>query len=675
MKTVRPSARLSPALKRMISVDTVIKISAEPARINASTKATQLVTLPLDPKARFRYQSGHPPLTPDNISATAGIGLSQSSHPFALALGLSACHVSTTGSTRVTPLRARNWREKMRPCKPIGDARIFPGMMECIQRSMVEAKRYRDVPLPLVRKGPAPTLMIPEAAAVAVAAAAQLALEAFILTVAAPVRGLVQAVKRAEASSIAATATKPPLALVLNRLMNDVWDASKTVLNLGYLKSSPSAAARKPVAGIKEDHYIISSTTTLPQSQFRSESTVGFDNVIGQEKEKQERAPWHREGSNVPPVKQARAADAMTKGKLLTTPSRLLKLVVPLTTLDKNSEPKDIEPLALLVHPQQPLSYLERLIQSELPAIENDKGEEKIPHVYFRAEDSQQDVIEPKTPGKKTDDSPEDMHEHADQDGDLEETMFDGKMEKTGKLSKEQEQEEHVPKRGLGEGSVESYSGAGREGAAEGGPKKFVRWSPSTEIGDFIRDAARGKEFAIEIEGASNDIRVGVPSFNDRTHYLRLRLRKTASKIVDMAALKKECDMAAHKGAQRVAVAGAGLLYLVGLSTLICGYLWFLYHNREVSYRSALNLTISRRQTKLYQAKGFDLQRWESLIEEANGYRKEIKQIASEYDVDWDETQDEKDERVTKAMKKVRSEKQAKRKQKDDKDEDGDDDD
>lgn len=104
--------------------------------------------------------------------------------------------------------------------------------------------------------------------------------------------------------------------------------------------------------------------------------------------------------------------------------------------------------------------------------------------------------------------------------------------------------------------------------------------------------------------------------------------------------------------------------YLVGLSTLICGYLWFLYHNREVSYRSALNLTISRRQTKLYQQKGFDIQRWDTLIEEANGYRKEIKQIASEYDVDWDETQDEKDERVTEAMRKVRSDQNSDRKEK-----------
>lgn len=103
--------------------------------------------------------------------------------------------------------------------------------------------------------------------------------------------------------------------------------------------------------------------------------------------------------------------------------------------------------------------------------------------------------------------------------------------------------------------------------------------------------------------------------------------------------------------------------YLVGLSTLICGYLWFLYHNREVSYRSALNLTISRRQTKLYQAKGFDLQKWETLVEEGNALRKEIKAVAREYDVEWDETKDEKDEKVTNALKEVREEKKKAKKE------------
>ena len=237
----------------------------------------------------------------------------------------------------------------------------------------------------------------------------------------------------------------------------------------------------------------------------------------------------------------------------MTTPSRLLKLIIPLTTLDKNSDRKDVEPLALLVHPQQPLSYLERLIQSELPSIKNEKGEEKVPAVHFRAEDSQQDAIEPTE--KKADETPEDLYE--DVEGELEETKFEGRTEKTGKLGRKSGEISAQ----LGEGGVESYSGLGHEGpSAEEGSRKFVRWSSSTEVGDFIRDAARGKEFAVEIEGAPEEIKVGVPSFNDRTHYLRLRLRKTASKIIDLAAVKKECDLQAHKGAQRVAMGGAAVL-------------------------------------------------------------------------------------------------------------------
>lgn len=244
-------------------------------------------------------------------------------------------------------------------------------------------------------------------------------------------------------------------------------------------------------------------------------------------------------------------------GKLLTTPSRLLKLIIPLTTLDYNSDRKDVEPLALLVHPQQPLSYLERLIQSELPAIKTDKGDEKIPAVHFRAEDSQQDEIQPKT--KTAEEDGKDTTREAENQSDLEEIQFDGKTEKTGKLNRNRK-EETVP-RSLGDGGVESYSGLGHEkSSSDDKERRFVRWSSSTEIGDFIRDAARGKEFAVEIEGATKEIRVAVPSFNDRTHYLRTRLRKASSKIMAMAAVKRECDIAAHRGAQRVAIGGAGLL-------------------------------------------------------------------------------------------------------------------
>ena len=97
---------------------------------------------------------------------------------------------------------------------------------------------------------------------------------------------------------------------------------------------------------------------------------------------------------------------------------------------------------------------------------------------------------------------------------------------------------------------------------------------------------------------------------------------------------------------------------------MIAGYMWFLYHNREVSYRSALNITVSSRQNKLYQAKGFDIRTWESSLEEANAIRREIKAVASEYDVEWDETKDEADEKVTKALRDERKANSGSRKKK-----------
>jgi hypothetical protein len=399
-------------------------------------------------------------------------------------------------------------------------------------------------------------------------------------------------------------------------------------------------------------------------------------------------------GYDLPSFPCRTAANTIPPGKLLTTPSRLLKLILPLTTLDKNSDRKSIEPLALLVHPQQPLSYLERLIQSELPMIKTKDGQsEKVPAVFFRAEDSAQDEI-------KKDEHDDDEAEHEQEEG-SDELLVDGKVVKLGKIKKpedkritreQQHQIQNELRGGPGEGGVESYSGRGREQSGNT-DRKFVRWSSSTEIGDFIRDAARGKEFAVEIEGASKEIRVGVPSFNDRTHYLRVRLRKASRKLADYASIKKECDELAHRGAQRIAMGGFGLLvswwgaiyyftfmtdygwdtmepvtYLAGLSMIMMGYLWFLYHNREVSYRAALNLTVSRRQNKLYQARGFDLQKWEALIEEANALRKEIKIISDEYDVEWDEKKDEGSEEVHEALKKERLKKKEREKEDDDDD-------
>jgi hypothetical protein len=194
--------------------------------------------------------------------------------------------------------------------------------------------------------------------------------------------------------------------------------------------------------------------------------------------------------------------------------------------------------------------------------IETKDGKEKVPDVFFRAEDSAQDEIKADT---------RDEEDDVQEEQGSEETMVDGKMMKLGKIQSEdsssgktqdvkKEQIETGLRGGPGEGGVESYSGQGREGSSTDGETKFVRWSSSTEIGDFIRDAARGKEFAVEIEGASKEIRVGVPSFNDRTHYLRVRLRKTSRKLADLTSVKKECDDLAHKSAQRLAMGGFGVL-------------------------------------------------------------------------------------------------------------------
>ncbi|KAJ4381523.1 hypothetical protein N0V86_002883 [Didymella sp. IMI 355093] len=435
-----------------------------------------------------------------------------------------------------------------------------------------------------------------------------------------------------------------------------------------------------------------------------------FARKLQEDRGKQIRTPWHREGSDVPPVARQRSAGAMTKGKLLTTPSRMLKIILPLTTKDTNSDRKDIEPLALLVHPQQPISYLERLIQAELPTIKDKDGKERIPQVFFRAEDSMQDPMQASEASEtivSEDSEPSQGEEDFEQ---VDEHRIDGKTVKTGKIKSKSDNEEAgaVKNRktpdeavelrgGHGKGGVESYSGLGKDAPTDKvSTRKFVRWSSSTEIGDFIRDAARGQEFAIEIEGAPEEVRVGVPSFNDRTYYLRMRLRKTSKHISEMAEIKEMCDKLAHKAAQQVAMGGFAAIvgwwgvvyyltfqtelgwdvmepvtYLVGLSTLIGGYVWFLYHNREVSYRSAMNFTISRRQSKLYSQHNFDLRKWEVLIEDGNALRREIKAIANEYDVDWDEMKEEKDEKVADALRKDRKRKEGKKDKDDDEPKEG----
>ncbi|CAK7214765.1 hypothetical protein SCUCBS95973_002245 [Sporothrix curviconia] len=367
----------------------------------------------------------------------------------------------------------------------------------------------------------------------------------------------------------------------------------------------------------------------------------------------QTKRPWHREDVDQPPADKIKDTGRQhTKGKLLTTPNRLLKLTLPLPVgmqNDKSNKDANIEPLSLFLHPQQPISYVERLIQAELPPLVDGKGRERPPNVYFWAEDT-----------------------GSEREGD------DGGSAKT--------RSSHVA----------AYSGLGHEAAERrDADKSWVRWGSSTEMGDFIREAARGREFAIQVEGDGGgsdgtenknenenknyipEIRVSVPSFADRTYYQRMRLRRLSTQIQHQASIKQECDALAHRSARRLAKGGFGVLvgwwatvyyvtflteygwdlvepvtYLASLTLILGGYFWFLYISRDLSYKAAMNVTVSRHQTTLYETRGFDVRKWERLVEEANGLRAEIRRAAYEYDVDWDEAADLGGENVKKVLEK-----------------------
>jgi Protein of unknown function, DUF607. len=220
----------------------------------------------------------------------------------------------------------------------------------------------------------------------------------------------------------------------------------------------------------------------------------------------------------------------------------------------------EIEPIAILVHPQQPLSYLERLIQSELPPIKGSTEKLRPPAISFVALQHDDNAIKPK---KRIEDEIDlDANQAKEKEFIPNNDGVGGSKPLNGRSPTQ-----HCWSR---EEDVETYSYPRNTYGTQpqnGEPERFVRWSQATEIGDFIRDAARAGEFIVTIEGAPSglsQIRVTVPSFNERTYYLRLRLRKLSRRIQTMAGVKEECDALAHRGAQRVAIGGFGILaYLV----------------------------------------------------------------------------------------------------------------
>ncbi|TFL07857.1 hypothetical protein BDV98DRAFT_39671 [Pterulicium gracile] len=299
-------------------------------------------------------------------------------------------------------------------------------------------------------------------------------------------------------------------------------------------------------------------------------------------------------------------------GKLSSTSSHLFKLILPLWRVTPGSDasqpstestpaesttpeqyPGEI-PVVILLHPSQPLSHVARLVESSLP--------EPLPtRVAF-----------------------------------------------------------HSPSR-------------------DGGQPQY--WSDSTDVGDFVKEASNTAKFTIHFEWATVEgkgkkpvvehrahLDVKVPTFADRTKYLRKRLDYVNEEMNTMEGLKKLCDKEAHKGARRMAVTGLAMLvgywgtvtrltfwdlgwevmepvtYLSGLSTVICGYLWFLYQGREVSYSSVLDKSISSRRQAQYLSRGFDIERWVELTAEQKGLKAQIRNIARDYDRDNEAVAKEEDD-------------------------------
>lgn len=221
------------------------------------------------------------------------------------------------------------------------------------------------------------------------------------------------------------------------------------------------------------------------------------------------------------------------RGKLLPTTSHLFKLVLPLPETpfqDKADEETQLipyPPTIFLLHPSQPLSHISRLITSSFPSTS--------PQISFQS-------------------------------------SFTPTRDKTKDP-------------GLVQGGGRDDPIVTRKAAENGG----LQWSDSTDIGDFVKEAALDTEFLIVIKpelpkqsprprGQSSEdaaaadslsssskhrsltIRVKVPSFGDRTRFLRARLDAITREIGQMEDLKKLCDKEAHRGARRVALSGFGAL-------------------------------------------------------------------------------------------------------------------
>ena len=320
-------------------------------------------------------------------------------------------------------------------------------------------------------------------------------------------------------------------------------------------------------------------------------------------------------------------------------------------TAPVSSSAAEVHSVLFLLHAAQPLSYIANLIRAESPSAR--------PSMRQKVEEVEADASKFVERGGKQEEA-------------LRSEAVRERSSEAKKAINDVEAQTHSERVWATLGSPPSITFLTR--ASDG-----KRWSPATAIGDFLREAARVGSFVIRI--GARDVEISVPSFEDRTRFLRGRLYATTEEVEEMAGVKRLCDAEAHRVTRRWAYGGVGLLttwwlavtvltfatplgwdrmepvtYLTGLATVIAGYVFVLHRNRDASYRAVLSETTTRRQQVLYEQHGFDPSRYAELIEIARGLRKTIKAVAEEYDLEWEQGETRAGKMTQRALEIIRKE-------------------
>jgi len=83
------------------------------------------------------------------------------------------------------------------------------------------------------------------------------------------------------------------------------------LVTTGHIRSSLRSTAQQRASS---DALQFSTAQLLKKEEADAKGGGPIDHAVDEAKELQARTPWHREGSDKPPVKQLRSAGAMTKG-------------------------------------------------------------------------------------------------------------------------------------------------------------------------------------------------------------------------------------------------------------------------------------------------------------------------------------------------------------------------